>query len=323
MKAIEVPKIADLPCAFLTTSKDRAIISANPYFLKHFGWDAECLTGASITTLFTRASQLFCDSYVYPKAIAERVCKEVQLTVLTSTGTRRPVVANVKSLLGGGFAWAFIEAENRNSLFEELEAAREVLQEQREQLENLSRTDGLTGVLNRRGLDEETARVFAEAERHGQPVTILMMDIDHFKSINDVHGHQVGDDALIFLGDILKSVCRDQDLVGRFGGDEFACVLNHTDVKDASSLATRIHEAVAARSGAHGGFTVSIGVSCRTNRRPLSYSEVLSQADKALYEAKAAGRNTTFVLDPGRDAQAPQAGLIENSNGSNPIDLTF
>lgn len=291
-----------LPCACLRTSKDGQITFANRYFTQRYDWPVARLIGHPVSLIFSPASRIFCDSFVFPKAMTEPVCPEVQLTVLTSTGQRRPIVASVNRQPDGGHAWVFIEADNRNSLFEELEIARSTLEDQKAVLHDLSRTDGLTGVLNRRAFDAELQQIFKAADRYGQAVSILLMDIDHFKSINDDHGHLVGDQALIALGQVLKKVCRAQDVVARFGGDEFVCVLKNTEIRDAVALAARIHTAVGAALVDAGPFTVSIGVSGRTAQQRLDLPQVLSTVDQALYDAKLAGRNQT-------SARHPQAGL--------------
>lgn len=284
-----------LPCAVLKTSRDRVILFANTYFAEHFDWDLDEISGKNLASIFSRASQLFCDSYVYPTALAHQICKEMQLTVVTSSGERRPVVASVTHLESGEYIWAMIEANNRHDLFQELQYSRDALQEKKEQFERLSCMDALTGVLNRRGFDEGIKGIFADADRNGQPVAVLLLDIDHFKQINDANGHQVGDDALTALAMTLKNVCRKNDLIGRFGGDEFACVLPHTDTVASEALCARLHTAIANHSGPLAGITISIGVSARSAERPIAWTRALSEADKALYRAKASGRNTTVI----------------------------
>ena len=287
------PAIDDLPCACLRTTPDRRILFVNDYFLTRYDWTRETLVGTEITHILTPASRVFCDSYVYPKAMTEPVCAEVQLTVMTGGHDRRSVVANVRQLEDGGFAWVLIEAENRKTLFTELEQARSALVEQRELLEKRSITDALTDVLNRRGFEDAVRRALAKADRDRAPITLLLMDIDHFKALNDSRGHQCGDQALATLGAILRDVTRDADLVGRFGGDEFVCALPQTDGDGAEALCTRIHNAVAERSVAVGGFSVSIGAACRPSGDGRDWDELLSVVDGALYDAKAAGRSTT------------------------------
>lgn len=277
-----------LPCGCIITTADRRILFANPYFCDNLGWDLPILANQKLDTVLHRASLLFCDSYVIPTALQQGRCTETLLYLLNRAGDRVPMVANVRCMPDNTMIWAFVEAANRNKLFHELETARHALAEQREQLEQMSRTDALTGVANRRELDTVLDRTFKESERSGVPVSILMIDIDKFKSINDTYGHDVGDLVLCTLAKTLRTVCRDTDTVARLGGDEFVCVLPNTEIGDAQILADRIQKVVSLSTIGLCSYTISIGVSGRTSQSSGRYNEVLKFADVALYEAKAA-----------------------------------
>jgi PAS domain S-box-containing protein len=132
--------LEELPCACLKTSKEGLIIFANGYFLENYGWDFNALKAAGTEALFSKASLVFCASYVYPKALAETTCVEVQLTVFTGDKQRKTVIVSVKQLPDGGFAWVLMEAENRASLFQELSDAKDALIDQSTELNNLNRT---------------------------------------------------------------------------------------------------------------------------------------------------------------------------------------
>lgn len=289
-----------LPCGCIVTDADQKILRINRYYGTHFDPGCGDMEGMPIERLLSRASQIFSESYVLPTVMKEEVCREVQISLVSADGTPIPAIANVSQLPDGGIVWAFIEAENRNKLYHELEAARESLEEQRERLEQLSRTDPLTGLQNRRSFDEDLVRVFNEAGRTNAPVSILILDIDQFKSINDSHGHAVGDAALLHLAYALKSTCRNTDVVARLGGDEFCCLLNHTTSDEAMILCKRIHAAVAEILVDGHPITVSIGLSVRTKDRSISCHEIMTEADKALYAAKQSGRNTTAIWHPSR-----------------------
>lgn len=117
--------VDDLPCGYFVTTTDRKVSFANTYLVDEFGWDADTLIGQSVEVLLSRGSHLFCDSFVFPMLLNEGECREIQLTCLTSTGERVPVVANMRRLSGGSVSWSFFCAENRNKLLEELANARE------------------------------------------------------------------------------------------------------------------------------------------------------------------------------------------------------
>jgi len=168
------------------------------------------------------------------------------------------------------------------------------LKETEETLRRLSLTDSLTGASNRRHFIEAAEREVERAHRYHRPLSMLMLDLDHFKRINDTHGHHVGDEALKAFTAICQRTLRRNDVLGRMGGEEFAILLPETDTAGARRLAERIrHLVMQAAVPADGDivrFTVSIGVaSCRGGEHTVD--SLLSCADEALYQAKHAGRN--------------------------------
>ncbi len=155
--------------------------------------------------------------------------------------------------------------------------------------------DALTGVANRRTLDQALSREWSRAQRSGKPLSVLMIDADHFKSFNDRHGHQGGDDALRVLARaISESIRRPADLVARYGGEEFSVVLAETDTAGALRIAENIRAAVEQLppfEGDESPVTVSIGLSTSTGQPGESLENLMYAADKALYQAKHRGRN--------------------------------
>jgi PAS domain S-box-containing protein len=131
--------LEELPCACLRTSKEGLIIFANGYFLENYGWDFNALKAAGMEALFSNASLVFFDSYLYPIALAETTCVEVKLTVFTGDKQHKAVIVSVRQLPDGGFAWVLMEAEKRASLFEELSDAKDALIDQSTELDNLNR----------------------------------------------------------------------------------------------------------------------------------------------------------------------------------------
>jgi diguanylate cyclase (GGDEF)-like protein len=156
------------------------------------------------------------------------------------------------------------------------------------QLERLSHEDPLTGLANRRRWDAELAGTCAEARRHGSVVGVVLLDIDHFKRVNDRHGHAGGDEALRAVADLLRSRVRAGDLVARLGGDELAVLMPGADLDRAVELAERLRgEATALRpSGFEAGeLSLSLGVAAVTGTQAFPL-ELMSQADVQLYRAK-------------------------------------
>ena len=168
------------------------------------------------------------------------------------------------------------------------------LKQKEQQLYVLSTTDSLTGAFNRRYFMDSASREFSFHLRHKTPLTVLVMDIDYFKKINDSYGHGVGDAAIkAFVGSCL-GVLRREDVLGRMGGEEFAVLLPQTALEGGAAMAERLRRRVAAIELPFGGervrFTVSIGVS-ETRPEDTSIEAGLIRADRALYEAKAKGRD--------------------------------
>ncbi|MGA2254153.1 MAG: diguanylate cyclase, partial [Thermoguttaceae bacterium] len=161
------------------------------------------------------------------------------------------------------------------------------------------RTDSLTHVVNRRGFDEELHRRFSESKRHGAPLSVVMLDLDQFKRLNDEHGHQAGDEVLRGVGGVLIQTMRCSDLVSRYGGEEFAIILPNTPLEDALLAAERARHAIERKQLRFEGkdlrVTASLGVAQlrSSENTPL----LVRRADEALYASKRAGRNKTHWHD--------------------------
>lgn len=163
-------------------------------------------------------------------------------------------------------------------------------------LEELSATDMLTGLKNRRFFDESAKREYVRCFRYKRPIALLFVDIDHFKKFNDVYGHLIGDEALRVVAQILASAAvRDSDIVARYGGEEFCILLPETELEGAAAAAERVREHVVEEEflveGKPVPMTVSVGVACHTPHSAHDLDRLIRSADEALYEAKANGRN--------------------------------
>ncbi len=168
--------------------------------------------------------------------------------------------------------------------------------EQRLLIESI--TDPLTGLLNRRHFMQLSNREETRSRRHGLTFAVLMLDIDHFKRINDTYGHPIGDLAIKALADICSSALRPHDILARFGGEEFVLTLPQTELEGAMVVAERIRkmtevQEIATEQGPV-RYTVSIGVSMYRNGK--AFDQVMARADEALYRAKEGGRNRVIEL---------------------------
>lgn len=163
-----------------------------------------------------------------------------------------------------------------------------------ERLAREATLDPLTGLANRRKLEELAAKSLAVARRHDRPFALLILDIDRFKQINDQQGHQAGDAALVALAGLCQRQLREEDTLARFGGDEFLALLPHTGLDQALETAERLRGAVEAHGRESGGpyprLTISLGVSV-FQVGEAGLESLLLRADAALYQAKASGRN--------------------------------
>jgi diguanylate cyclase (GGDEF)-like protein/PAS domain S-box-containing protein len=216
--------------------------------------------------------------------------------LLRKDGSRKWVQISARAVLdaAGSYAGAFsviIDIDARKKAETALAASNKRLAEQ-------SLLDGLTGIANRRRFDETLAREYRRHARGGATLSLVLIDIDHFKAFNDRYGHIQGDACLRRVAEALRqNVTRAGDLVARYGGEEFACILPETDAPAAAALAERLRRAVAALDIPHEAsptacrVTVSCGAAtrrCLPGGAPL---DLLARADEQLYRAKAAGRN--------------------------------
>ena len=197
------------------------------------------------------------------------------------------------------------EMENRRERERELLIMSRKLAAANQILQRLSLLDGLTGIPNRRRFDEVLAHEWQQAMRSKQPLSMVMIDIDHFKAFNDHYGHLTGDDCLrkvaLAMSGILK---RPTDILARYGGEEFAAILPMTASDGADAIAEAMRTGVVKlaiphdHSSAASLVTISMGIATLVPRRGMTAAMLISAADQALYEAKAGGRNRIVVKRP-------------------------
>lgn len=173
------------------------------------------------------------------------------------------------------------------------------LRKSKEQLQKMALTDPLTELGNRATFDMSLKQAVARTQRTESPVSLLMIDLDHFKQFNDTFGHQTGDQVLREVAKVIDGSARDSDVCCRYGGEEFAVILPDTDAENAQVLADRIHKEVAraSRRLQLGGrpITVSIGIGSTSLQRITHPRSLVEEADRALYLAKENGRNRTEI----------------------------
>jgi diguanylate cyclase (GGDEF)-like protein len=221
-------------------------------------------------------------------------------------GGRKIAVLNFTDKADGR-AFEESDVELLNSIAPQMALAidRAMLKDKAGEYEQLSVTDALTGLLNRRYLQERLAEEIIRSNRHGYPMSFMMIDVDHFKSYNDTYGHPEGDKALKIVGHVLKETLRGADVAARYGGEEFSILLPQTTSEEAQAIAERIRRNIEETDFGSRKVTVSMGIaSCSLELN--SSDEVVSAADKALYAAKRRGRNNVQVYE---DLETVKAGL--------------
>ena len=220
-----------------------------------------------------------------------------QLSTFTVNAT--PIIAGANEIRGALITFNDIteveikNAELQNAL-NKLESSQLEITRQNKELEYLATRDPLTGSLNRRSFFSGFDTLFEEAKNNRDELTCIMTDIDHFKSVNDTHGHGVGDEVIKYLADVLADHARPNDLVGRFGGEEFCVVLPNTTLNEGYEIAETIRETIHKGVGAEFfdkcQITASFGVAS-IHSKAKNPSDMVEQSDKALYVSKESGRN--------------------------------
>lgn len=236
------------------------------------------------------------DGFDLLRAINDRLVDRYVPVVLV---TARALASDVATGLGLGASDYLRKPFEVSELLARVDSALKIkrlqdkLRRQNRELAHLSKTDALTGAFNRRHLDEEVAVICRTARRHGDSAAVLMIDVDHFKDVNDRRGHQAGDQVLKIIAGRLQARLRADDTLGRWGGEEFLVLLPRTDHLGAVTLAEHLRSAIADEPILTTGdpplaVTISIGVASDQRPKP---EDLVARADRSLYEAKAAGRN--------------------------------
>ncbi|MBP6596616.1 MAG: diguanylate cyclase [Arenimonas sp.] len=260
--------------------------SANPGF--------ERITGFGATRLIGEVPPLFGDDPDILQQVRTRLQTgshwEGLLWARRADGDRFPLEASLDVVRGTGG-----KVEHHVMVFRDVTVQKQL----EDRLRELSATDGLTLLANRRSFDEALEREWHRATRHGEPVSLIMADIDYFKAYNDHYGHLAGDLCLQQVAAAIAAGARMEGaVVARYGGEEFAVILPHTDGAAARELAEALRRRVEALGIAHAGnpetgrITISVGVSTRTPQQSADFISLMQGADQALYRAKESGRNS-------------------------------
>jgi len=276
-----------MPTYIYMKDRQRRYTYANRATLELFGCSAEALLGSADAKFFppeTVARIHGIDTRVLEHG--EDTAEEV---VVPGEGGNKRIYWEIKTPI--------YEDENRARIWGLCGISTDITEREamKEQFEHQAHEDYLTGLFNRRYFMEQGQSELSRTQRYGNALSVLMLDIDHFKAINDTRGHKAGDVVLQKLAGILRETLRTVDIVGRIGGEEFAILLPETGIEKAAEVAERLREKVAGtdvvlEAGLPLRFTVSIGVATLQGK-DSNIDILLNQSDNALYLAKESGRN--------------------------------
>lgn len=232
--------------------------------------------------------------WVYPVLVANFLLSGRATSLLISTLAIIGIALSDNALPGLATKLAFIATASVVSLFSFVFASRAEMQ--RLQLEAIALRDPLTGAGNRRGMDEELRLAMADSLRSGRPLGLLVLDLDHFKFVNDTYGHLAGDEVLRRMADLVRGNTRMADRFFRMGGEEFSLLLPGVTAGSLREVAEKLRQAVE-RDLRCGDRPITVSVGAALFRPGESTAQWLARADAAMYEAKRQGRNRTVVAD--------------------------
>ena len=329
----------------LIVGQDGYIVFSNAAFARKTGISARELVGKEIASFDWQidVENSDCTELPWHSALeGQQVAGSISINLKTGLIEKykfsvnvSPITASAGKVRGVLITFDDItEIESKNDELRrtlgKLEQSKREIMRQNQELQVLATRDPLTGVLNRRSLFQGFETLFAESIEEGEQLSFIMLDIDHFKSVNDRFGHAVGDKVIKLLAIILQEYSRPNDLVGRFGGEEFCVVLPDAGVDDAVEIAERMRLAIQEGHGAKFTnalrITSSFGVSSVTGGAETS-AQLVEQADKALYVAKESGRNRVIRWSSILEEENAEEKASDNSEKSSepveevPVDI--
>lgn len=308
------------PCGYISITHEGIIMDVNQTFLDKMGYQKADLVQKHFESIMSTANKLIFHSYFYPFINLNGQVEELFLSLMDSSGQSVPYLLNGKKLEIEGVEvidCILMQMGKRIDYEKELRSAKkqmeeaywekdqaleklkqihmEIEQRQAELIEmnallvELSTTDKLTGLKNRRFFQEKLEEQIDLYQGMGQLFSLLIVDIDHFKKINDTYGHQTGDQVLEKLAAILKAHARKEDIAARYGGEEFVLILPNADAAESQALAENLRGIIVHSHWEVGSLTVSIGIATVTEND--SDATLIKNADQALYASKENGRN--------------------------------
>ena len=316
-------RLRNAPCGFLSLTEKGVVLEANHTILDWLGYREEELLGRHVECLLPRSTRLILHAYFFTNLDLHGHIEELFINLRDADGKSIPVLLNARRDEWNGHRvidCIVVQMKKRMDYELELRSAKRKMEEayaEKEQalarleqiyleieakqaellainsgLVELSNTDKLTGIRNRRFFQEKLEEQIELYRREGISFSLLIIDIDHFKQVNDTYGHQVGDVVLVKLAGLLADGVRPEDVVARFGGEEFTILLPGTGADKSKEMAEQLNRTVAQAAWEEtGSLTVSIGAA--TFSEQDTEASILVNADRALYASKRNGRNRT------------------------------
>ncbi|MFJ7665690.1 sensor domain-containing diguanylate cyclase [Lysinibacillus sp. NPDC097195] len=314
------------PCGFIAITQDGVITEVNQTFLEWMGYERVDLLHQHIEFLMSMPNKMIFHSYFYPTINLNDHVEELFISLKHRNSAAIPFLLNGKKYVAGEVECidcVLVPMKKRVDYELELRSAKKQLEaaylekdqalvkleqihleiEQKQQellhinatLVELAATDKLTGLKNRRFFQEKLDEQLVLFNKTAKPFSLLILDIDHFKKVNDTFGHQVGDEVLAQLAQLLSDQTRQADIVARYGGEEFVVILPETGVHDSLIIAEQLRQAVEHAQWPTGSITISIGIATVTDKD--NDVTILKKADEALYISKENGRNRVSHSD--------------------------
>ena len=308
------------PCGFIAITHDGIMMEVNQTFLEWMGYERVELIDQHIELLMSKTNKMMFHAYFYPTINLNNHVEELFISFKHRDGMAIPFLLNGKKYVVGEaecidcilvpmkkridyelelrsakkqLEGAYVEKDQAlaklEQIYIEIEQSQAELLKMNTTLVELSVTDKLTGLKNRRFFQEKLEEQLAIFNRTAKVFTLCILDIDHFKKVNDTYGHQVGDEVLAQLAQILTVQTRQADVVARYGGEEFVIILPDTDADASWSIAEQLRQTVEQAQWPTGKITISIGIATVVDKD--TDATIIKKADQALYTSKENGRN--------------------------------
>jgi two-component system cell cycle response regulator len=287
-----------LPCGVFIIGASISIQYCNASFALLINTTVDKIVDRPLDDFLSNGSKTLLQQIVLPSILNEDQINEVHLNFINPEKQKVPMIffARRDKTHDNKIIFCCFSAAERDKLLNSLNQSKSQLQETNAQLKYLSKTDELTGCFNRREMQLKMIMIRRQVERRKLCFSGLMLDLDNFKHVNDNYGHAEGDRVLKQFADLLMCGARFDDVVVRYGGEEFLIILPEANADSAMIAADRIHENMSKILSKAGGLTVSVGVCVAPYDSNVSDYDIIDVADKALYKSKTSGKNKTTLL---------------------------